>query len=196
MITGATAFDLHGHDVFSASIADDHGAEALRNGVSRLYRSIGKGKGQANGKGQAKGKGAAESRTGFAIAERNMSESRTGSAAVAKRNTTRRLGGVYENGGSNCKYSYTSCNLCSSSTHHYGCHAALSDWGSGAFTVTLTNSQACKDQNGDGTVNVGTNKKGWGSGRSICWDTRYHGSRGGILCGTNGLCERLPAPRT
>ena len=64
------------------------------------------------------------------------------------------------------------------SAHHYGCHLELSDYGTAAVDVALTNA-AC------GTPSNGMEKHGYGSGTSLCWDINYHKSRDGALIGAN-----------
>ena len=92
--------------------------------------------------------------------------------------------GDFENDGSNCKrQGPPTCDLCSSSTHHYGCHAQLKDWTPAATSVVLTNTQSCRFISGDGTPYEATTSGYGGYGSSMCYDDRYHGSQDGDIFG-------------
>ena len=64
--------------------------------------------------------------------------------------------------------------------HHYGCHTTLSSYSASAVSIELTN-----DNCASGTVASATEKDGYGSGTSLCWDSNYHGSQKGPLIGDN-----------
>ena len=101
------------------------------------------------------------------------------SSSIRERRLSHQGKNFYRTSGSNCDDDWSSCDICASSTEHYGCHAQLDEWSAGGEAWFL-NTQDCATFNDD-ILHWATEEDGFGQGESVCWDPAYHGSQDGRL---------------
>ena len=100
----------------------------------------------------------------------------------------------FQNSGPDCKTSFSSCDLCASTTHHMGCHSELSHFSASDLNFVHLTNDDCVAAQSTTLVDDGGSKHGYGTGLSMCWDERFHGSRDGNLCGSNPYSDDSAIP--